>query len=164
MWQEKKLERTSKKKWDMLWALSGSRLLGEKRVENMDKGTNRSAGDFSWLSGWFTVILPSLEITSIHRYLTSQGQLVHCGVDTWPEANHILRTGYCPLWTETVCGLANESSYDSILLVRSLKQPRRGTLPESPFFIFSVAPLSALAPLRYIPFFAHASQRESFLN
>lgn len=69
VWQGKKLERTSKTKWDMHWALLGDRLLGEKRVGNMDKGTKRSAGDFSWLSAWFAVILPSLDITSIHRYL-----------------------------------------------------------------------------------------------
>lgn len=58
-----------------------SMLLAEKR-ESMDKGTNMGAGDFSWISACFTVTLPSLEIISIYRCLTSQGQLIHCRVDT----------------------------------------------------------------------------------
>ena len=54
----------------------------ERRGGELDKGTNMTAGDSSGLSVQFIVILPPLEITSIHRYLTSQGQLVHCRVDT----------------------------------------------------------------------------------
>lgn len=82
MWQGKKLEKTSKKKGSMHWALSMGRLLGEKREGNVGKGTNMSAGDVSWSSAWFTIILSFLEIPSVHRYLTSQGQLLHCRVDT----------------------------------------------------------------------------------
>lgn len=52
-----KLEGTSKKKWDLNWALSSGKILGDEGEESADKSTNVGAGAFSCVSAgsrWFS--------------------------------------------------------------------------------------------------------------
>ena len=65
------LERTSEKIKRLLWALP-NRLLGEKREESVDKGTDGDA-DSSWIFAWFTEIVPTFGGYVSTGGLTSQG-------------------------------------------------------------------------------------------